>query len=84
MHSMARGSGFHERDMAAARAFGHAAAAAGVERIVYLGGLGDPATELSHHLRSRQETGATLREAGVPSPSSGRRWSSGRAASRSR
>ena len=44
----------------------HAAAAAGVERIVYLGGLGDPATDLSHHLRSRQETGAALREAGVP------------------
>ncbi len=66
VHSMARGEGFHERDMAAARAFGRAAAAAGVKRIVYLGGLGDPASDLSHHLRSRQETGAALREAGVP------------------
>jgi len=66
VHSMARGSGFRERDVTAARAFGHAAAAAGVARIIYLGGLGDPASDLSDHLRSRQETGAALREAGVP------------------
>jgi hypothetical protein len=37
-----------------------------VERIVYVGGLGDPETQLSVHLCSRQETGAALREAGVP------------------
>ncbi len=66
VHSMARGAGFHERDMAAARAFGRAAADAGVARIVYLGGLGDPSSDLSHHLRSRQETGQALREGGVP------------------
>lgn len=66
VHSMAKGSGFHERDLQAARAFGHAAAAAGVSRIVYLGGLGDPDADLSQHLRSRQETGAALREGGVP------------------
>jgi len=63
---MARGEGFHKRDVTAASAFGRAAAAAGVRRIVYLGGLGDPAADLSRHLRSRQETGAALREAGVP------------------
>ena len=39
---------------------------AGVGRIIYLGGLGDPQANLSPHLRSRQETGAALREAGVP------------------
>ena len=66
VHSMARGAGFHERDVAAAKAFGRAAADAGVARIVYLGGLGDPASDLSEHLRSRQETGAALREGGVP------------------
>ncbi len=66
VHSMARGEGYRERDLAAARAFGHAAAAASVRRIIYLGGLGDPAADLSRHLRSRQETGAALREAGVP------------------
>jgi hypothetical protein len=37
-----------------------------VKRIIYLGGLGDPHTDLSQHLRSRQETGSALREAGVP------------------
>ena len=66
VHSMAGGQGYRERDVAAARAFGRAAAGAGVGRLVYLGGLGDPAAELSRHLRSRQETGAALREAGVP------------------
>lgn len=66
VHSMARGAGFHERDVAAARAFGRAAARAGVRRIIYLGGLGDPGGDLSEHLRSRQETGAALREGGVP------------------
>jgi uncharacterized protein YbjT (DUF2867 family) len=66
VHSMARGEGYQERDLAAARAFGRAAAAAGTSRIVYLGGLGDPAADLSQHLRSRQQTGEALREAGVP------------------
>ena len=66
IHSMAGGEGFHERDVAAARGFARAAAAAGVGRIVYLGGLGDPQAGISDHLRSRQETGDALREAGVP------------------
>ena len=66
VHGMAGGAGFHERDLDAARNFGAAAREAGVELIVYLGGLGDPDTDLSRHLRSRQETGDALREAGVP------------------
>ena len=66
VHSMAGGEGFHERDIAAARGFALAAAEAGVGRIVYLGGLGDPRTELSDHLRSRQATGDALREGPVP------------------
>ncbi|MCY3782996.1 MAG: SDR family oxidoreductase [Chloroflexi bacterium] len=66
VHSMSSGADFHERDMQAARAFGRAAKAAGVNRIIYLGGLGDPASRLSHHLRSRQSTGQALREGGVP------------------
>ncbi len=66
VHGMAGGADFHERDLAAARNFGAAARDAGVEQIVYLGGLGDPDTELSRHLRSRQETGDALRESGVP------------------
>ncbi|MBZ0102576.1 MAG: SDR family oxidoreductase [Thermoanaerobaculia bacterium] len=66
IHSLGTGEEFARRDREAARAFGAAARAAGVGRIVYLGGLGDPATDLSHHLRSRQETGEALGEAGVP------------------
>jgi uncharacterized protein YbjT (DUF2867 family) len=66
IHSMLGGAGFHQRDLDAARRFGQAAKAAGVSRIIYLGGLGDPAADLSEHLRSRQQTGQALREAGVP------------------
>ena len=66
VHSMAGGSDFSERDLQAARIFAHAAKTAGVQRIIYLGGLGDPQAALSTHLRSRQETGAALKEAGVP------------------
>jgi uncharacterized protein YbjT (DUF2867 family) len=66
VHSMAGGEGFHERDLTAARNFAAAASAAGVRRIIYVGGLGDPDTALSEHLRSRQATGDALREAGIP------------------
>ncbi|QMW65549.1 NAD(P)H-binding protein [Mumia sp. ZJ1417] len=57
---------FVRRDAQAARAFGEAAAAAGVWRIVYLGGLGDDSDELSPHLRSRREVEGLLAEGGVP------------------
>lgn len=66
VHSMGGGSDFSARDLAAARNCAAAARAAGVARIIYLGGLGDPEADLSIHLRSRQETGSALREAGVP------------------
>ena len=66
IHSMSKGPRFHEVDMRAARAFGHAAKEAGVGRIIYLGCLGDPEANLSRHLRSRQESGQALREGGVP------------------
>ena len=66
IHSMSSGPDFHERDIQAARAFGQAAREAGVDRIIYLGGLGDPGANLSRHLRSRQDTGQALRESGVP------------------
>ncbi|WP_262850880.1 NAD(P)H-binding protein [Mumia quercus] len=57
---------FVRRDARAARAFGDAAAEAGVGRIVYLGGLGDDADDLSPHLRSRREVEGLLGEGGVP------------------
>jgi len=63
---MTSGPAFRIHDISAARHFGQAAQAAGVERIVYLGGLGDDNADLSEHLRSRHETGDALRAAGVP------------------
>ena len=66
IHSMAGSGDFHERDLIAARNFGEAAKTAGVEQIVYLGGLGDSDADLSDHLASRQATGQALAEAGVP------------------
>ncbi len=66
-HSMGAGArGFAERDRLAARNFARAAAQAGVARIVYLGGLGDDAADLSRHLASRHEAGAELAAHGVP------------------
>src|SRR6476620_5035467 len=66
IHRLGSGSDFTERDTTAARNCAAAARYAGVKRIIYLGGLGDPRADLSQHLRSRQETGLALREAGVP------------------
>ena len=61
---MGSGGSFAEADRKAAAAFGRAARAAGVRRLVYLGGLGEG--DLSEHLASRQEVGRILRESGVP------------------
>ncbi len=66
IHSMGSARSFEEEDRRAAQNFGEAAAAAGVERIVYLGGLGNEREALSAHLRSRQEVGEILRTSGVP------------------
>lgn len=66
VHTLGGGPGYAERDRAAARIFGQEAAAAGVRRIVYLGGLGQQDSRLSEHLASRQEVGRILAEAGVP------------------
>lgn len=61
VHSMGAAKDFEEEDRIAATNFSQAAAAAGVRRIIYLGGLGNPDQTLSKHLRSRQETGDLLR-----------------------
>jgi uncharacterized protein YbjT (DUF2867 family) len=67
VHSMASGSDFATIDRQAADNFGRASARAGVQRIVYLGGLiDDSSTSSSAHLRSRAETGIVLRASGVP------------------
>ncbi len=65
VHSMAAGSNFGALDIEAAQNFAAAAAAAGVRRIVYLGGL-IPADPKSEHLISRRDTGVTLSQGQVP------------------
>ncbi|HLT62232.1 MAG TPA: NAD(P)H-binding protein [Microlunatus sp.] len=57
---------FVARDAEAARAFGRAAAEAGVRQLIYLGGLGADGDDLSDHLRSRREVERLLAESGVP------------------
>ncbi len=66
VHSMTANADFAQRDLQAAQNFAQAARQAGVQRIIYLGGLGDPQANLSKHLRSRQQTGEVLRQSGVP------------------
>lgn len=59
IHSMGSGSDFAALDRQSAENFRDACAAAGVRRVVYLGGLGVKDTA-SEHLRSRLETGEIL------------------------
>jgi uncharacterized protein YbjT (DUF2867 family) len=69
VHALGAGKGFEDTDRRAARIFGEQARAAGVRRIVYLGGLtpyGVPEERLSPHLRSRAEVGRILLTGAVP------------------
>lgn len=69
VHALGTGRDFAATDRLAARIFAERAKAAGVRRIVYLGGLtpaGVPEWELSPHLRSRAEVGRVLLDSGVP------------------
>jgi uncharacterized protein YbjT (DUF2867 family) len=66
IHNMTSGRGYTERELDGARNFACAAEAAGVQHIIYLGGLADPEQHLAPHMRSRIETGATLRQGSVP------------------
>ncbi len=65
VHSMASGADFPERDRRAAENTRRAAEQAGVDRIIYLGGL-QPEGTASAHLASRRETGEVLRAGPVP------------------
>ena len=65
VHAMDARGDFAPRDRTAAAMFGAAARAAGVQRIIYLGGLGR-GPGLSEHLASRQEVGSVLAASGVP------------------
>jgi len=66
VHSLDSEGGFSDRELHAAETFAAAARDAGVERIVYLGGLASDGDDLSDHLASRQAVGRVLRESGVP------------------
>ena len=64
VHAMGGGAGYAERERSGARNFARMASEEGVERVVYLGGLGD--ASVSAHLRSRQATAEALAAAGPP------------------
>ena len=67
VHAMGSAGGdFEAEEQTGARNFAEAAQAAGVGRIVYLGGLAAGGADLSAHLRSRRRVGDVLRRAGVP------------------
>lgn len=67
IHSMASGRGYTRIELEAARLFAAAADRANVQHIIYLGGLADPkAKHIAPHMRSRIETGETLRAGRVP------------------
>lgn len=67
VHSMeSSGKSYAERDLLLASNFAAAAAEAGVERIIYLGGLGELGEGLSQHLASRRKVEHTLASTGVP------------------
>jgi uncharacterized protein YbjT (DUF2867 family) len=65
VHSL-QDADFEDKDAAGATAFGEAAGRAGLQRIIYLGGLGEEADNLSAHLRSRREVEKLLGAGGVP------------------
>ena len=64
VHAMAGGAGFQEREQQGAINFARMARREGIDRIVYLGGLGD--SSVSKHLRSRHETALALETEGPP------------------
>lgn len=66
VHAMDGQPDFAAREAAGATTVRDAAAGAGVQRILYLGGLGDEKDQLSKHLRSRHEVGRLLAEGSVP------------------
>jgi uncharacterized protein YbjT (DUF2867 family) len=66
VHSMeSSGKEYAKRDLKLAANFAAAAAAAGVQRIIYLGGLGEIGKGLSEHLSSRREVERVLASTGV-------------------
>ncbi len=66
VHNMSSGRGYVNKEYESAHNFARAASDAGVEHIIYLGGLADPQARIGSHLRSRLRTGDALRQGSVP------------------
>jgi uncharacterized protein YbjT (DUF2867 family) len=66
IHNMTSGRNYYDREIESARNFASIAGANALEHIIYLGGLADPDQEIGLHLRSRIQTGNTLRQGSVP------------------
>jgi uncharacterized protein YbjT (DUF2867 family) len=66
IHNMSLGRGYTKLEIQAAHNFVLAAEEAGVQHIIYLGGLADEEQHIAPHMRSRIETGSTLRQGKVP------------------
>jgi uncharacterized protein YbjT (DUF2867 family) len=67
IHSLLLGPrGFEAADRRSADHFRDAAARSGVERIIYLGGLGDRRTSKSRHLQARMQVADELKQGPVP------------------
>lgn len=66
VHAMGKQGDFRSRDKQSARNFALAAKFNEVQRIIYLGGLGDSQHNLSDHLQSRQEVGQILNSTAIP------------------
>ena len=67
VHSMqSAGSQYAEQDRAMAERFARRRRRAGVQRIIYLGGLGEQSQGLSTHLQSRREVERVLTAGAVP------------------
>ncbi len=69
VHSMnSRHDDFADADRRAAEGMARAAAAAGLERVVYLGGLGEDGPDLSPTFGRARRSGASSRRGPCPSP----------------
>jgi len=66
IHNMTHGHGYTSLELEAAHNFARAAEQAGIQHIIYLGGLADPEQHIAPHMRSRIETGKILRNGKVP------------------
>jgi uncharacterized protein YbjT (DUF2867 family) len=66
VHNMSSGRRYKIRENESARNFATAAGAAGLQQIVYLGGLAHPEEKIGAHMHSRLQTGNILRQGIVP------------------